>query len=132
MATFRGRDGVVEVGGVPVLKLQSWDYTESVGTLDADAMGDTWMTRKTDLRDASGSIVFFEDDTSSANGQTSLTVGAEVTLSLYSQGDGSGADYRTGPAIITEISAPVAKGDVVTVTASWQADGPWSIATVTP
>lgn len=130
MATFRGRDGVVEVGSDAVLKLQSWEYTETVSTLDQDSMGDTWMNRASDLKDANGSIVFFEDDESSANGQSALTLGAEVTLKLYSQGDSSGKTYRTGPAIITEISAPVSKGETVTVTASWVANGAWSTATV--
>jgi hypothetical protein len=130
MATFRGRDGVVEVGANAVLKLQSWEYTETVGTIEGDAMGDTWMSRKSDLKDASGSIVFFEDDTSSANGQTALTLGAEVTLKLYSRGNSAGKVYRTGPAIVTEISHPVAKGDMVTITASWVGNGSWSTATV--
>ena len=129
MATFRGRDGVVEVGDDAVLKLQSWSYTETIGLLETDAMGDTWMSRVGDLKDASGDIVFFEDDGAS-NGADDLTVGAEVTLKLYSQGDSTGATYRTGPAIISEISAPVSKGDVVTVTASWQANGAWTTATV--
>lgn len=130
MGTFRGRDGVVEVGDDAVLKLQSWSYTESAAMLETDAMGDTWMSRESELKDASGDIVFFEDDTDSGNGQTGLTVGEEVTLKLYSQGDATGATYRTGPAIINEISAPVSKGDVVTVTANWQSNGAWSTATV--
>lgn len=131
MATFRGRDGVVEVGSDAVLKLQSWEYTETVGTIEGDAMGDTWMSRKSDLKDASGSITYFEDDTSASNGQTGLTLGAEVTLKLYSQGDGTGKTYRTGPAIISEVSHPVAKGDMVTISCSWVANGSWSTATVT-
>lgn len=130
MATYRGRDGEVEVGANKVLALQSWSYTETVGLIDADAMGDVWMKRVSDLRDASGDIVFFEDDTAAANGQTALTLGATVTLKFYSQGNSAGKVYRTGPAIISEISAPVSKGDMVTVTANWVANGEWTVATV--
>jgi hypothetical protein len=130
MAIYRGRDGVVEVGANGVLHLQSWSYTETVSLIEADAMGDTWMTRVKSLNDASGDIVFFEDDTASGNGQTGITLGAEVTLRLYSQGEVTGKVYRTGPAIISEISAPVSKGDIVTVTANWVANGAWSTATV--
>lgn len=130
MGTFRGRDGVVEVGNDAVLKLQSWEYTETVGTTDTDSMGDSWMTRKADLNDASGSITFYDDDTASGNGQTGITLGAEVTLKLYGQGNAAGRSYRTGPAIITEISHPVSKGETVTVSASWVANGAWSKATV--
>lgn len=129
MATYRGRDGVVEVGSDAVVALQSWSYTETQSTLETDSMGDTWMSRKSDLKDASGDLVYFEDDGAS-NGQDSITLGAAVTLKLYSQGDASGKTYRTGPALITEISAPVTKGDMVTVTASWVANGAWSTATV--
>lgn len=130
MATFRGRDGVVEVGSHSVLKLQSWSYTENVSLIDTDSMGDEWMSRVSDLKDASGDIVFFEDDTAAANGQMALVTGAAVTLRLYSQGDSAGKTYRTGPAIVSEISAPVSKGDVVTVTANWVSNGAWSTATV--
>lgn len=131
MATFRGRDGVVEVGSDAVLKLQSWSYTETLATIEADAMGDTWGSTLSDIKNANGDIVFFEDDTAS-NGAASLGLGDEVTLKLYSQGDGSGATYRTGPAKITEVSAPVEKSGVVTVTASWRSEGAWSTATVSP
>lgn len=130
MATFRGRDGVVEVGADAVLKLQSWEYTETVNTMETAAMGDTWMTRKAGLKDASGSITFLEDDTAVGNGQAALALGAEVNLKLYSQGNAAGKVYRTGPAIITEISHPVSAGDVVTISASWVANGAWSEATV--
>ena len=130
MATFHGREGVVEAGANAVLKLQSWSYTETMSTADADSMGDSWMTRKTDIKDASGDIVYFEDDTASANGQAALVTGAEVVLKLYSKGNASGKTYRTGPAIITEISAPLEKTGMVTVTASWVANGAWSTATV--
>lgn len=130
MATFTGRDGVVEVDDVTVLKLQSWSYSETMNTIETDSMGDEWMSRADDLKDASGDIVYLDDDTAVANGQNDLTLGAAVTLKLYGRGDASGRSYRTGPAIITGISEPVAKGDVVTVTASWVANGAWSKATV--
>jgi hypothetical protein len=130
MATFRGRDGVVEVGSTAVLRLQNFTTTLTEGQLETDSMGDEWMTRKGDLKDASGEIVFFEDDATSGNGQTSLTIGAEVTLRQYTQGNASGRTYLTGPARISEISAPVAKGEVVTRTASWVGNGAWSTATV--
>lgn len=130
MAIHKGRDGAVKIGSDTVLKLQSWSFQESQGTIETDSIGDTWMSRQGDLKDAQGEIVFFDDDTSSNNGQTSLTLGAEVTLELYPRGDGSGARYRSGPAIITQLSEPVDKGGIVTVTASWVANGAWSTATV--
>lgn len=130
MAIFKGRDGVVKVGSDDVLMLQSWSFEETTSTIETDAMGNTWMTRVADLKDASGEVVFFLDDTGSGNAQASLTNGASVTLELYAQGDGASATYRTVPVIITSLSEPVSKGDIVTVTASWVANGAWSTATV--
>lgn len=130
MAIFRGRDGVVEVGTTAVLKLQSWTFQASANIIDTDAMGDTWRGALADVNSATGEIVFYDDDTASANGQTALTLGAAVTLRLYGRGNAANRAYRTGPAIISSISHPVQKGEVVTVTASWVSNGAWTTATV--
>lgn len=130
MGIHRGRDGTVKIGADDVLELQSWSFEETTATIDYDSMGSTWMKREIDIKDASGDIVYLLDDASSGNAQASLTNGASVTLELYSMGDATGATYRTGPAIITGISEPVEKGSIVTVTASWVANGAWSTATV--
>ena len=130
MAVKKGRDGTVKIGSDDVLQLQSWSFEETTATIDYDSMGSTWVSRKADIKDATGDIVYLLDDTASGNAQASLTNGAEVTLELYSQGEGSGATYRTGPAIITGISEPVEKGGIVTVTATWAANGAWSTDTV--
>lgn len=130
MAIFRGRDGVVEVGANAVLRLQSWSFTETENQIETDSMGDTWGGTLGDIKRASGEIVYYLDDTASANGQSGLTLGAAAVLKLYEQGNATGRVYRTGDARISQISAPVSKGDVVTVTASWVSDGAWTTATV--
>lgn len=130
MPIFRGRDGAVEVGANTVLRLQSWSFSETQAQIETDSMGDTWGGTLGDINRASGEIVFYLDDTSSANGQTGLTLGAAVTLRLYEQGNATGRQYRTGPAVVSQIAAPVGKGDVVTVTASWVSNGAWTKATV--
>lgn len=130
MGIFRGRDGVVEVGANAVLRLQSWSFTETETQIETDAMGDTWGGTLGDIRRASGEIVFYLDDAASANGQSGLTLGAVVTLKLYEQGNAAGRVYRTGSARVSQIAAPVTKGEVVTVTASWVSDGAWTSATV--
>lgn len=130
MAIFRGRDGVVEAGDNAVLRLQSWSFTETETQIETDAMGDTWGGTLGDIKRATGEVVFYLDDASSSNGQTALTLGAEVTLKLYEQGNATGKVYRTGPARVSQIAAPVSKGEVVTVTASWVSNGAWSMATV--
>lgn len=128
MATFRGRDGVVEVGSDAVLALQSWSLNLTAGTVESDSMGDTWMTRKADIRDATGDFTYFDDDTASGNGQAALTPGATVTLRLYGRGKASGRLYHTGSGIVTSVSKSAAKGDMVSVTCGWEGTGVWTTA----
>ena len=130
MSIHRGRDGVVEVGDDAVLQLQSWSFTTTEAQIETDAMGDEWGDTLGDIKRASGDIVFYDDDSSSGNGQAALTVGAVVTLRLYGRGDGTGASYHTLSARISEVSRPVQKGDVVTVTANWVSKGAVTTATV--
>jgi hypothetical protein len=130
MAIFRGRQGTVEVGTTAVLQLQSWTFQSTAAIIETDAMGDTWGGALADLNRASGEIVFYDDDTASANGQTSLTLGAAVTLRLYGRGNASGRVYRTGPAVISGLSHPVQKGEIATITATWVSTGAWTTATV--
>jgi hypothetical protein len=130
MAIFRGRDGVVEVGTAAVLRLQSWTFQSTANIIEQDSMGDTWGGAVADINRATGEIVFYDDDTASPNGQAALTIGATVTLRLYGRGNAAGRVYRTGSAIISSISHPVQKGEIVTQTAQWVSDGAWTTATV--
>lgn len=130
MAIFRGRDGVVEVGTAAVIRLQGWTFQSTANVIETDAMGDTWGGSLADLNRASGEIVFYDDDAASPTGQADLVLGSTVTLRLYGRGNATGRVYRTGSAVISGISHPVQKGEVVSITAQWVSDGAWTTATV--
>jgi hypothetical protein len=104
MATISGNDGIIKVGTSAVAEVQNWDITETAATIRDTAMGDTWETRKTGLKSWTGNITCHLDDTDTS-GQEALTVGAEVTLALYPEGDTTGDEEYTGSAIITSVNS---------------------------
>lgn len=102
MATINGNDGVVKVSTNTIAEVQNFELTETAATIRTTAMGDTWESRSAGLNSWSGSLTCHLDDTDT-DGQEALTVGASVTLNLYPEGDGSGAEEYTGTAIITQV-----------------------------
>lgn len=129
MAKKHGRGGVVKMGVNDVGEIQNWEFTHSVGVDEATSMGDTSVYRQSNgFKDAQGSIVFMYDGTDT--GQTSITVGAELTLQLYSDGDASGAEYWQVDVLINEISRPQSKDGFIIHTASWLGMGDVTEGTV--
>jgi len=102
MATINGNDGIVKIGTNTVAEVQNFELTETAATIRTTAMGDTWETRSAGLNSWSGSLTCHLDDTDTS-GQEALTVGAEVTLALYPEGDSAGAEEYTGAAIVTQV-----------------------------
>lgn len=100
MATHAGSEGTVKVGSDAIAEIRSYSIEESADTLEDTSMGDTARTYKPSLTNYTGSIDVLWDETDSA-GQGALTIGAEVTLNLYPEGDASGDVYYTGSAIVT-------------------------------
>ena len=100
MATHAGSEGTVKVGSNAVAEIRSYSIEESADTLEDTSMGDTARTYKPSLTTLSGSLDVLWDETNT-NGQGALTIGAEVTLNLYPEGDASGDTYYTGSAIVT-------------------------------
>ena len=52
-----------------------------------------------------------------------MAIGSSVTLNLYPEGAGSGADEIQGTAIVTEVGVAVASEDLVTRSISLQGSG---------
>lgn len=100
MATHAGSEGTVKVGSNAVAEIRSYSIEESADTLEDTSMGDTARTYRPSLTTFSGSLDVLWDETDT-NGQGALTIGAEVTLNLYPEGDASGDTYYTGSAIVT-------------------------------
>ena len=92
-------------------------------------MGDTARTYKPSLTTYTGSLEVLWDETDTS-GQGALTIGAEVTLNLYPEGDTSGDTYYTGSAIVTGRSITGSYDGLVEMSISVQGNGALSETTV--
>ena len=128
MATHKGSEGTVKVGSNAVAEIKSYSIEESADTLEDTAMGDTARTYKSSLTSFSGSLDVFWDETDT-NGQGALTIGSEVTLNVYPEGDAAGDTYYTGTAIVTGVSRSASYDGLVEASLSVQGSG--ALATTT-
>jgi predicted secreted protein len=92
-------------------------------------MGDTARTYKSSLTSFSGSLDVFWDETDT-NGQGALTIGSEVTLNVYPEGDTAGDTYYTGAAIVTGVSRSASFDGLVEASVSVQGTGALTSTTV--
>jgi len=129
MATHAGSEGTVKVGSDAIAEIRSFSIEETADTLEDTSMGDGARTYKPSLTSFSGSIDVFWDETDSA-GQGALTVGAEVTLNLYPEGDTAGDTYLSGAAIVTGRSVSSSFDGLVEMSISVQGNGALTQTTV--
>ena len=129
MATHKGSEGTVKVGSNAVAEIKSYSIEESADTLEDTAMGDTARTYKSSLTSFSGSLDVFWDETDT-NGQGALTIGSEVTLNVYPEGDAAGDTYYTGTAIVTGVSRSASFDGLVDASVSVQGTGALTTTTV--
>ena len=130
MATHKGSEGIVKVGSSNVVaEIRSYSIEESADTLEDTSMGDSAKTYKASLTSFSGSLDVFWDETDSS-GQGALSIGAEVTLNFYPEGDTSGDTYYTGSAIVTGVSRTASYDGLVEASISVQGNGALTESTV--
>lgn len=129
MATHKGSEGVIKVGSNSVAEIRSYSIEESADTLEDTSMGDSARTYKTSLTSFSGSLDVFWDETDTS-GQGALSIGSEVTLNVYPEGDTSGDTYYTGTAIVTGVSRSASFDGLVEASISVQGSGSLSESTV--
>jgi len=129
MATHAGSEGTVKVGSDAIAEIRSFSIEETADTLEDTSMGDGARTYKPSLTSFSGSIDVFWDETDSA-GQGALTIGAEVTLNLYPEGDTAGDTYLSGAAIVTGRSVSSSFDGLVEMSISVQGNGALTQTTV--
>ena len=122
MATHTGSEGTVKVGSNAIAEIRSFSIEESADTLEDTTMGDTARTYKSSLTTYTGTVDVLWDETDT-NGQGALTIGAEVTLNLYPEGDTSGDTYYTGTAIVTSKEVASSFDDVVSMSFEVQFSG---------
>ena len=129
MATHAGSEGTVKVGSDAIAEIRSFSIEETADTLEDTSMGDSARTYKPSLTSFSGSVDVFWDETDSA-GQGALTIGAEVTLNLYPEGDTAGDTYLSGAAIVTGRSVSSSFDGLVEMSISVQGNGALTQTTV--
>lgn len=100
MAVHTGSEGTVKVGSSVIAELKSYTIEESGDTIETTALGDTSRTYVAGLKTFTGTIECYWDETDSS-GQGAMTVGSQITINFYPEGDGAGDTYYTGTAIIT-------------------------------
>jgi predicted secreted protein len=129
MATHKGSEGTVKVGSNAVAEIRSYSIEESADTLEDTSMGDSARTYKPSLTSFSGSLDVFWDETDTS-GQGALSIGSEVTLNVYPEGDASGDTYYTGSAIVTGVSRTGSFDGLVEASISVQGNGALTESTV--
>jgi len=129
MATHKGSEGTVKVGANSVAEIRSYSIEESADTLEDTSMGDSARTYKPSLTSFSGSLDVFWDETDT-DGQGALTIGSEVTLNVYPEGDTAGDTYYTGSAIVTGVSRSASFDGLVEASISVQGNGALTESTV--
>ena len=129
MATHKGSEGTVKVGSHAVAEIRSYSIEESADTLEDTSMGDSARTYKPSLTNFSGSLDVFWDETDTS-GQGALSIGSEVTLNVYPEGDASGDTYYSGSAIVTGVSRTASFDGLVEASISVQGNGALTESTV--
>ena len=128
MANHTGSEGVVKVGANAIGELRSYSISETAGTIEDSTLTDTAKTYKAGQTTWSGSCDVFWDETDT--GQGALTAGSEVTMNFYPEGDAAGDTYKTGTALVTEISISAAIDGMVEASISLQGTGALTETTV--
>ena len=129
MATHKGSEGTVKVGSNAVAEIRSYSIEESADTLEDTSMGASARSYKPSLTSFSGSLDVFWDETDTS-GQGALSIGSEVTLNVYPEGDASGDTYYSGSAIVTGVSRTGSFDGLVEASISVQGNGALTESTV--
>jgi hypothetical protein len=129
MAVHKGSEGTVKVGANGILEVRSYSIEESADTLETSTMGDTARTYVPSLTTFTGSVDVYWDETDT-NGQGALSIGNEVTLNVYPEGDASTDTYYTGSAIVTGVTRTASFDGLVEASITLQGTGALTESTV--
>ncbi len=136
MAFHTGKEGSVKVGSSPsvVAEMRSWSLqttaatTPSTSVPTAQANGG-WETHAATLKSWQGTTACWWDETDT-NGQQTIDVGTTVALKMYPEGDGSGAVFFSGDAIVTAVNRSGELSGIVEAEFSFQGTGALTESTV--
>jgi len=129
MATHTAAEGVIKVGSDPVAEITGYSIDYNSDTVEDTVIGDSARTYKATLKSFTASLDAQWDETDS-NGQGALTVGSEITFSIYPEGETSGDTYYTGSGIVTGRSVSTSVGEMITANFTVQGTGDLTESTV--
>lgn len=129
MATFKGKNGVVKSGANAVAEIRSFSVEEKGEVVDDTVMGDTWHTHLSTFKDWSASVDVLFDDTDT-NGQTTLAVGASLSMSFLMEGTASGAHSLAGTCTVTGRTITAQYDGLVEASLTVQGNGALTESTV--
>ena len=146
MTTHIGRNGLVKVGGTGdgtddgniVAEMRSFSFEETGDTVECSRMGHTARQYKPTLTSFSGSMDVYWDETNTT-GQGALTIGSEVEVGFYPEGESGAivdpaeaADvFYYGSAIVTGVSRSASFDGLVEASITVQGVGALSAGTAT-
>lgn len=129
MATHTAAEGVIKVGSDSVAEVTGYSIDYNSDTVEDTVIGDTARTYKATLKSFTASLDAQWDETDS-DGQGALTVGSEITFSIYPEGDTSGDTYYTGSGIVTARTVSTSVGEMITANFTVQGTGDLTETTV--
>lgn len=121
-ANHKGSEGVVHVGTSAIAEVRGWDINETAATIEDTILADTDQTFKAGNKAWTGGLTCWWDETDTA-GQGALTAGAEVGLTVYAEGSGTGRTRFSGTAIVTSVGNAVAINGIVEQNFQFQGNG---------
>lgn len=142
MAYFSGQQGELWIDGKKAARVQGWEFSTSVATLDTTALGDTDRTVTPGIRSTTGNctLFYYEENTGSKGDASTLlskvikariagegpgVAGAPETVTLKLRvADGTTAGrYLTGEAVITSASMSMAVGSILSASVAFELNG---------
>ena len=129
MSTHAGVEGLVKVGSVTVAEVKSFSIEETADALETSSIGTVARTFRSSLTGWSGTLdVFWDED--DAAGQGALSIGAEVSISVYPEGEDAGDTFYTGLCIVTSSSRSASFDSMVEGSVAVQGTGPLTATSV--
>lgn len=128
MTTHSGNEGTVKIGAATVGEIKNFSIEMTADTMEDTAMGDEWRSHKGSFKSWTASIEAHFD--TADTGQIALAIGSTVTFNGYATGDGSGAKYLSGSAIVTNRSISTPMDDIVSISMSLLGSGELTEETV--
>lgn len=125
MTTMKGNGGVVKIADAVIAEITSWSVTETEGTVEDTAIGDTARTFVPDGLPTWTATINCHHYKGDSAGQALMLVGESLSFVFSPGGTGDGAESLAGTAIVTSRQVgDVANAQIVPLAIQVQGTGP--------